>query len=193
MNVIKKSGSKFALSYFPWFKEYPSSPKTEATISWDENCFCVHFVSYETNLRAVEREHNSKVCQDSCMELFFQFAPKTDLRYLNLEINPNCAIYSAIRYNRQNSQSLSLDDIKGIEVKSLIANDRWELNIVIPVEVIKKHIPTYNHGAGAIIRGNLYKCGDLTDHPHFGCFANIPVEKPDFHRPEYFAEFLLEE
>ena len=193
MNVIKKSGSKFELLYFPWAKEYPSRPKTEATISWDESCFKVHFVSYETNLRAVEREHNAPVCNDSCMELFFQFAPETDLRYLNLEINPNRAVYAAVRYNRQNSQKLTPSDIEELTVESAVYSDRWELFITIPVDFIQKHLPTYKHGVGAILRGNLYKCGDLTDHPHYGCFANVPLEKPDFHRPEFFAEFILQE
>ena len=68
--VISKEGSRFALEYFPWVKDFPATPKTEAVLSWDEGGINVHFVSYETNLRAVQTEHNTPVCEDSCMELF---------------------------------------------------------------------------------------------------------------------------
>ena len=48
--VISKEGSRFALEYFPWVKDFPATPKTEAVLSWDEGGINVHFVSYETNL-----------------------------------------------------------------------------------------------------------------------------------------------
>ena len=34
----------------------------------------------------------------------------------------------------------------------------------------------------------LYKCGDELPHPHFRSWKSIETEKPDFHRPEFFAE-----
>lgn len=35
---------------------------------------------------------------------------------------------------------------------------------------------------------NLFKCGDELSHPHFLSWQPIRTEKPDFHRPEFFAQ-----
>lgn len=193
MYPIKQNGSSFGISKFPWIKDYPASPRTEATLSWDEDAIKVRFVSYETNPRAVEKEHNAPVCQDSCVEIFMQYAPETDPRYINIEINPNCAVYAAVRYDRERYEMISPKEIGELDVCARRYEDRWELDCKIPAAWIRRQIPTYRHEAGAILKGNLYKCGDLTDHPHYGAFSDIPLPAPDFHCPAFFAEFLLTE
>lgn len=193
MYPIKKSGSRFCLSYFPWAEAYPACPETAVTVSWDKGGLDLHFVSYETNLRAEQREHNTTVSQDSCVEAFLQVSPETDERYINLEFNPNCAVSSSIRYDRKRSQRLDPADIRTLSVRAEVFEDRWELWCRVPVAFLQKQVPSYRHEAGAVLRGNFYKCGDLTDHPHYAAFANIPLPSPDFHRPEYFAEFVLTE
>lgn len=193
MYSIKKGGSTFELSFCPWEKDFPAKPKTKATVGWNDGGFILHLESKENNLRMVEHEHNSMVCQDSCMEFFVQPSPKTDERYFNIEINPNGAVNMSIRYDRKRSQKIQNDDIALLSVKPTILNDGWAVDYLIPLELIKKHIPTYVHQKGAIIRANFFKCGDLTDHPHYLTFANINTPTPDFHRPECFAEFVLED
>ena len=41
------------------------------------------------------------------------------------------------------------------------------------------------------LRGNFYKCGDKTAHPHYLSWNPIKTPKPDFHRPEFFGELLI--
>lgn len=63
----------------------------------------------------------------------------------------------------------------------------WSLTICIPFEVIgldPARLPEK-------LRGNIYKCGDKTAHPHFLSWAPVGTSQPDFHRPEYFGTFLL--
>jgi hypothetical protein len=189
--TIAREGTTFEIANFPWKKDFPFAPKTTVTVSYDDDAIKYHLVSYETNLRAVETAHNTPVCQDSCMEVFMQYAPATDERYINLEINPNGAVYNAVRYDRARSQKIDPADVDMLGVKTAIYDDRWELDLTVPKEYIQKHIPTYRHGKGNVIRGNFYKCGDLTGHPHYGCFSNIEWAAPDYHRPEFFAEFEL--
>ena len=189
--TISREGTTFEIANFPWKAEYPATPKTTVTVSYDDDAIKFHLVSYETNLRAVETEHNSPVCQDSCMEVFMQYAAATDERYINLEINPNGAVYNAVRYDRKRSQKIDPADVAMLGVKTEIFDDRWELDLTVPKAYIQKHLPTYQHGKGNVMRGNFYKCGELTDHSHFGCFANIEWPQPDYHRPEFFAEFEL--
>ena len=42
------------------------------------------------------------------------------------------------------------------------------------------------------IRANFYKCGDKTAHPHYLSWSPIDTPKPDFHRPDFFGELLLD-
>ena len=66
MYKITNSGSTFTLENSPW-QEYVRHPKTEVKIAYDEKGYSLHFVSYETDLRTVETEHNTAVHKDSCM------------------------------------------------------------------------------------------------------------------------------
>ncbi|WP_350005689.1 carbohydrate-binding family 9-like protein, partial [Phocaeicola dorei] len=43
---------------------------------------------------------------------------------------------------------------------------------------------------GMVVRANFYKCGDELQKPHFLSWSPIKIEKPDFHRPDFFG--LLE-
>lgn len=190
--LIKREGSVFSLDCFPWEKDYPAKPRTEVTVSYDETGYGVHFVSWETHLRAVQTEHNTPVCEDSCMELFMKFAPDSDDRYLNIEINPNGVAYGGIAYCREKAEKLAPADLDTLDIKTAIFEDRWEIDYRIPVAFIQKYIPTYQHQKGARLCGNFYKCGDLTDHTHYGCFAMIDWPHPDYHRPEFFADFVLD-
>ncbi len=193
MIPITKNGTTLQIGNFPWKKEFPSCPETHVTVSYTDEGFDLHFVSFETNLRATETAPNTMVCFDSCMEMFMQFAPDTDPRYINIEINPNGAAYSAISYDRHHSTLIDPAYITGeLDIQTAVFDDRWEIRCHIPVSYIKRQIPSYAHGAGAHLRGNFYKCGELTGHSHFGCWSNIEWQQPDFHRPEFFGDLILE-
>ena len=190
MNIITKEGTTFSVHY-PWAKDFPATPSMSATLSYDEAGIHVHMESDETDLRAAETKHLHYVHHDSCMELFMQYDADNDERYINIEINPNGTVYSAVCYDRYRTEKITEEDIATFGIRTVIKDDGWELFYTVPVAFIQKYIPTYRHTAGTHMRGNIYKCGDLTDHPHYGCFAPIDLEKPDFHRPEFFADFVL--
>ena len=44
---------------------------------------------------------------------------------------------------------------------------------------------------GIHFRGNCYKCGDRTEHPHFLAWNPVHTPTPDFHRPEFLGEMIL--
>lgn len=190
MHYIEKAGTTFEIKNYLWNNnEY--RPETFVTVGYDEGGYKVHFVSYETDLKCVETEHNTEIFKDSCMELFMQFAPETDENYINFEINPNGAVYCALTTNRETYQKVAPSIIDTLGVKTKIYDDRWEIDYYISKEYIQNLIPTYEHKEGIVIRGNFYKCGDKERYPHHGCFNKIEWEKPDFHRPEFFVEFKL--
>jgi len=81
-----------------------------------------------------------------------------------------------------------------ISLKAEVFEDRWTLDLTVPFDLVRHHLPGFEPKAGMIIHGNFYKCGDETASPHFGCYFPIDPEKvprPRFHKPEYYGKLLL--
>ncbi len=181
----------FEIDKYPWPKN-DYRPKTTIELCYNDDSFLIHFTSFETELRAVEVENNTDVYRDSCMEIFLQFDPANDERYINFEINPNGAMHCSCgkdRFDRVLVDPQVIDDV--LKGRTRIKKDRWEAWVDVPVSFIKALIPTYEHKEGAVLRGNCYKCASGSDKPHHGMWNTIVWEKPDFHRPEFFKEIVL--
>ena len=88
-------------------------------------------------------------------------------------------------------QLLTLEDIDSLGIKTCVCNEHWEVAYMVPFNLIKKYIPEYQYKEGMTIRSNFYKCGKMTQFPHHGIWNPMSLEKPDFHRPEYFGEIVL--
>ena len=90
---------------------------------------------------------------------------------------------------RENRQTLPLESIAKIKRTSSapsIQDDSvyWNMAIEIPAEIFG--INSFE----APLRGNLYKCADKANTPHYLSAFPIETEKPDFHRPEFFQELM---
>lgn len=180
---------KFTLSY-PWdVNGY--KPYAEYELSMDENGFLMHITVRERDPRRVETEHQRDIYMDSCVEWFVNFAPEVCDRYFNFEVNANGAMRVAFRKNRYEGSMLPHDDIALLDIQTGIGEDTWEVSYRVPFLLIKKYIPSYRYESGMHIRTNFYKCGDKTEFPHFGIWTEYPLERPDFHRPEYFGTVRL--
>ena len=98
------------------------------------------------------------------------------------------------RNNREMAPSEITDQVKrwaslGRETfEEKIGECTWEVALLIPYKVFFKHAITGLDGMS--IRANFYKCGDELQKPHFLSWNPIKIEKPDFHRPDFFG--LLE-
>ena len=180
----------FTLTY-PW-DENGYRPEVDYVLSADESGFCMHMTVYERDPRRTETEHQKDIYKDSCAEWFVNFAPEICDRYFNFEVNANGAMYAAFRKNRYEYAFLPAGDMEKLEIQAEIRDDRWEVRYRVPFSLIRKYIPDYRFEEGMKIRTNFYKCGDETAYPHFGIWNESPLKKPDFHRPEYFAEVILD-
>ncbi|MBO7549226.1 MAG: hypothetical protein J6T77_04585, partial [Clostridia bacterium] len=83
-------------------------------------------------------------------------------------------------------------DVTRIKVKGVKESDRWYVEYLYPLDVIRDIFGVSEFPSGYTFRGNFFKCGDETDAPHFGTYNPITAPEPDFHRPECFAEFVME-
>ena len=60
--------------------------------------------------------------------------------------------------------------------------------VLLGAQAAASALPVCDHYSGVEARMNLFKCGDELSHPHFLSWQPIRTEKPDFHRPEFFAQ-----
>jgi hypothetical protein len=161
-------------------------PMVTTEFSRTESAITVKFTVEEPVdcYRAAVQEDNGRSWEDSCVEIFLQ-NPANPAEYFNFETTSRGFVLAARGTGRNDRQTLPLDVIAKIKrtgATPSIQDDSvfWSMEIEIPSEVfgIKKFDEP--------VRGNLYKCADKANTPHYLSAFPIETEKPDFHRPEFF-------
>ena len=149
----------------------------------------VRLRAVEKEIRAVNTEPLSRVWEDSCLEFFFR--PGDTGGYFNFEMNPNGCLrlqFGPDRTDRVDLVRADAADYFGIRTGR--TGDGWEAFYRVPLKFIRLYYPEYRFGDG--LRANLYKCGDKTPARHYLSWAPIGLERPDFHRPEFFGTLRFE-
>ena len=161
--------------------------KMKSQICYSEAGLHVHLRAWEKDIRAELTEPMSMVCEDSCMEFFFR-PMEGDLRYFNLEINPNGQMYIGFGHNMGDLIRLALQDEQAmLQKKWNYTEDGWEVFFTVPVAMIRVFFPSYELTSGKKIYANCYKCGDETVQPHFISWNPITTAEPSFHQPQDFG------
>ena len=166
-------------------------PFVTLNLSYDDSGFNVLFNISETNPLREKVEHFSLVHEDSCVELFLNFSPKTSDRYMNFEVNANGVMNVAFRKDRHDKINLTLQDVESFNVSAKVFDDYWTVSYKVGFDFLKKYYPDFDINTCDYIIGNAYKCGDETKIPHYMSLFDVKCEKPDFHRPEYFGRFEI--
>lgn len=179
----------FTLTY-PWDKN-GYKPNVVFELGMNEIGFVMHITVPESDPRREQTEHLHFVHEDSCVEWFVNFMPEKCDKYFNFEVNANGIMNVAFRRDRYDKQLLTLEDIAALDIQTAIHAEHWEVTYTVPFTLIQKYIPEYQFEEGMKISTNFYKCGDFTEFPHYGIWNLQPLEKSDFHRPEYFGEVVL--
>lgn len=161
-------------------------PMVTAEFSQTTNSVVVKFTVEEPLdcYRAAVQEDNGRSWEDSCVEIFLQ-NPANPAEYFNFETTSRGFVLAARGIDRNNRQTLPLNTIAKIKrsgTTPCIQDDSvyWTMTIEIPAEIFG--IKSFQ----APLRGNLYKCADKANKPHYLSAFRIETEKPDFHRPEFF-------
>ena len=160
--------------------------RMEQQMCYDPEHLYVRQRAWEKNLRAEHQGQLQQVCEDSCMEFFF--TPGQDRRYFNLEINPN----GSVRLGFGSAEGLRTllvprDLAQLFDIQVAYPEDGWELTYRIPLRFIQIFYPEFSYECGMHLRGNCYKCGDLTVQEHYMSWNPVEVADPDFHVPEFFG------
>ena len=165
-------------------------PDVRFELGMNEIGFTMHITIPEANPMREKTEHFDAVWEDSCVEWFVNFAPEICDRYFNFEVNALGTINVSFRKDRYDSKFLELEDVESLNIQTEILEDRWIVDYTVPFTLIEKYIPGYEFKEGMTIKANFYKCGG--EIRHHGMWQPVKVEKPDFHRPEYFGEIVLD-
>ena len=192
--TIKRSEPGRALiDNYPWTAEYPPVIKAYAELTYDDTALHVKLAAEETNLRIETKLPNEMVCQDSCLEFFFNPMPEEGDKYLNFEFNPAGNYWLSIGDGRSPRTCMELTEFSyDFAVATTVCDDSWDIRFSIPFEFLQEFFPEFAAEKGTEMRGNFYKCGDLTDHTHYGSWSPVVAQEPDFHRPECFGKLVFE-
>lgn len=172
---------------WPEFAAY--RPVTSARLAFlpDSGRLALRMQTDEKPLLARFERMNDNVFMDSCMEFFLQPDPR-DARYLNFEWNPKGTLLLGIGPDRASRERIPADCGRFAPV-SLCRDDFWTLCWEIPVDFLREHGFA---GISGLFRGNFYKCGEETVHPHYGSWNPVGTPSPDFHVPAFFGDLILE-
>jgi len=150
------------------------------------------YMVMEPQVRAVNKDFNSSVWEDSCVEFFISL--EGDANYYNFEFNAIGTVLGAYGPDRNHREWIP-DEILGLiqtrpslgrkVIANMEGNIKWELDIVLPVKSFCHHKVT--DIAGNKARANFYKCGDKLDKPHFLSWNPVLLPEPNFHSPPYFG------
>jgi hypothetical protein len=178
--------------------EIPSHfPQTQVKLKYDSNNIYVIFRVKDHYVRAVAKETNGRVWEDSCVEFFFTPGPDVTLGYFNLEVN--CKGIFLLQYHKNNGKDqgfVEIMDAGQIEISHSLGQNveneimeplTWCIEYKIPFSILSKYIKTDKPEPGIRWRANFYKCGDKTSHPHWLTWAPVNYPAPRFHLPEFFG------
>ena len=175
-----------------WPSEWPYAPQVRFRMAHNGERLFVRFEVSEEHICATKTEPNTSVCEDSCVELFVSLGEGHP--YFNIELNCIGTMLAAHRLTRPVKTPLTAEQMATIVRRTSLGNSpieiaeggSWWLELELPFALLGAE------GTPATLRANLYKCGDDTDPVHFVSWSPIGVEQPDFHRPEWFGELVLE-
>ena len=179
-----------------WADTFPFCPETSVELSNNHETLFLTFRVKGEQVRAVTTEDQGPVWEDSCVEFFCRVPGEK--RYFNFETNCIGAMVASHRVSRgEDIVRLTPEEMSRIrrhctyprEAVEASSPCDWEVSLEIPLSLIfRNRQPVFPQP----LEANFYKCGDKTPQPHYVSWQPIPLPKPDFHRPEFFGEIMLE-
>lgn len=182
-------------------------PLVEAKLAHSGNALHVFFRVQDRYVRAVARNLNDPVYRDSCVELFLQ--PPGRKEYVNIEINCGGTLLAGYvedptRRDRHSplakSTPVTPKQASHISIEASLPKivepeidlpTEWTVRYTVPLAFFEEFFGPLGEWNGQTWRGNLYKCGDGTSHPHWASWAPLGKEL-NFHQPDKFAPLRFE-
>lgn len=177
------------IDHVQWTDDY--GIRAHAQLCYDDEALYVRMWAEEQDVRATYAADDPlpKCYEDSCLEFFFQL-DGGDARYMNFEFNPNCALGCEIGTEKQNRVTL-IPPSEALAPEAERTDDGWELQYQLPFEFLRMFYPNFSAEPGVQIRGNFYKCGNLTANKHYLSWSPVDSDTPNFHLPDSFGVLVF--
>lgn len=194
-NILKIRGKKIKIGTVDWPDKASYAPDTYVYLAHSGTAIYLLYDVAELGVKAENTENQSAVSKDSCVEFFVD--PQSDGHYWNLEFNCIGAVNASHRRERNNKTPLTDAEISTIRRYCSLGHKtfaerkgltHWQLLAVIPFNLLGIEY----QGSAYPIRCNFNKCASASSHPHFLTWNPIEIPNPDFHRPDFFGELILE-
>jgi len=179
-------------------------PRTEARLLHDENGIYGIFHVSDQYVRCAHGGFMAPTHLDSCVELFLQ--TESGKGYFNFEFSCGGALFCSyiidptrIPDGFRDYSPLPETDLRQVAIyhslpkivdPEIVEPTEWVLEFFIPIALFKKWTGSRGQLSGREWRGNLYKCGDETSHPHWASWS--PVDELNFHLPRCFGTIEFE-
>ena len=182
-------------------------PVTHARLLYDDRHLYVHFHVRDRYVRCVHTTYQSMVSRDSCVEFFLQ--PDPARGYFNFEFN--CGTTLLLYYIEDPTRAEDAPFRKFAKVPASLAGTiqawsslpqrvdpeiaqplDWTLGCSVPFSLFEPWVGRVNNIGGQRWRGNFFKCGDETSHPHWASWSPIG-DTLRFHQPERFGLIEFEQ
>lgn len=163
----------------------------QTQLCWDNEALYIRQEAKEADIRADEEGPLSMPCVDSCMEFFFRPTERPD--YMNIELNPNKAIYLGIGTEIKNLIRLLVPKVTEImDIQVEYTEGGWVLTYKLPFNFIRRFFPEFEAKVGGVMHANAYKCGNKAQR-HYLVWNRIGDDTRTFHCPQYFGELIFGE
>lgn len=203
LNLKMNEPAELTIDSVNWPEVFDYKPETKVRILPTEEALIIRYHVCGLDLRAVYDYDHGEVWTDSCCEFFCQ--PEGKPFYYNFEINACGAMTVSSRTARNENvvkfapeQMARIERFAPLGRKALAEKEgmqEWEVGLTIPYALILGMTDEEWEKAGKPVpqhmRGNFYKCGDNTKHPHFVSWAPVGTPNPDFHQPAFFGEIEI--
>ncbi len=176
------------LHHTGWLAETPI--RAWAQLCRDDHALWVRMEAEESPLRATLKDPLDPICCDSCLEFFL--APDiSDSRYLNFEFNPLGNLYLGFGSTRPTRVRQIVESKEALfHPQPYITEQGWGIVYCIPFDFIRNYFPNFEPRGE--MAGNFYKCGDMTEYPHYLSWKLMNTAIPDFHRRQDFGLLIFQ-
>jgi hypothetical protein len=172
-------------------------PLTQAKLQYSAEYLYVIFRVQDRYVRSVHTRYGDPVCQDACVEMFFNPAPEAGPFYFNIESNCGGILFCGYQSGRdENAAQLREEDAKRLDVAATLPAIvdpevegplTWVVEYRVPFAMLERYGPVERPAPGVTWRANFYKCAEINSHPHYGSWSPIDLPRPDFHCPQFFG------
>ncbi len=175
-------------------------PRTQCKLQYGDRGIHGIFKVEDRYIRCIHTDFQADVHEDSSVEIFLQ--PKKNRGYFNFEFNCGGTLFASYvtdptRVNRNIKKFKLLSVAESQQIKRFHSlpsrvdpeqktHATWFLEFFIPFAILENYVGAIGDDEKNLWRGNAFKCGENTSHPHWGSW--VALDDLEFHAPENFGE-----